>query len=451
MAAPRRSSIRGTVVRGDSGRHVPAPAVAEPVADPTRPRRLLHHGLERRAALRRLVRGGALVHLMGERLSLDGQILSSDAAGEVVINAVSAATLHGSASASAALRVHAGVQANWSDSRLLGTLTVADLSGGDIWIDGAALSSDGSAEIRAGGDVQVLGSATAGDNVQLKRPSLVTTSRTVDVVTGTHQVALGAILVPVVSFTTTAVTEQVGTESVRIGSEFNTADVTLTQLGYYNASTKLYREKFMLGESQSGYLPLYNVSFANLTTHRVINGIPSESAWHPAWENNYTLRTVDTTFEYTPGSSQPTITYKEYANSAIWNLPVAGWDDKYVYLPAGAEKDILRLVSQGEPLSFQEDVGDTYDAAKVTYTQDKSALVASTSSYVNVRDIDQSIARWSVSYLNSGLQWYELTDGRTLNTPYTPTWVSGSPTVSDRKSTRLNSSHVALSRMPSSA
>jgi hypothetical protein len=65
MAVPRRSGVRGSVVRGDSGGHVSAggrakPAPAEPVADPASPRAVVNFGLQRRAALHRLFNGGAL-------------------------------------------------------------------------------------------------------------------------------------------------------------------------------------------------------------------------------------------------------------------------------------------------------------------------------------------------------------------------------------------------------
>ena len=61
MAGPRKSAIRGTIPKGASGKPSPTlPRAPEVVADPTRPRRVIHHGLERRAALHRLRHGGAL-------------------------------------------------------------------------------------------------------------------------------------------------------------------------------------------------------------------------------------------------------------------------------------------------------------------------------------------------------------------------------------------------------
>ena len=64
MAAPRKTAIRGTIARGESGsgrraRSAP-PAPAEHVDDPTRPRSVVDHALQRRGALRRLFGGGGL-------------------------------------------------------------------------------------------------------------------------------------------------------------------------------------------------------------------------------------------------------------------------------------------------------------------------------------------------------------------------------------------------------
>lgn len=60
MAAPRRSAIRGTVPRGDSGRPKPVPSAPEHVDDPTAPRERLDYALQRRAAIIALHTGKAL-------------------------------------------------------------------------------------------------------------------------------------------------------------------------------------------------------------------------------------------------------------------------------------------------------------------------------------------------------------------------------------------------------
>lgn len=65
MAAPRKSAIRGTIARGASAparrRSAAGPLPEpEPVAQPDRPRAVVDHGLQRRAALRRLFGGRGL-------------------------------------------------------------------------------------------------------------------------------------------------------------------------------------------------------------------------------------------------------------------------------------------------------------------------------------------------------------------------------------------------------
>jgi hypothetical protein len=61
MAAPRKSAIRGTIPRGDRPRARPVVEQEhEDVDNPERPRRVVDHGLQRQAAIRRLFHGGAL-------------------------------------------------------------------------------------------------------------------------------------------------------------------------------------------------------------------------------------------------------------------------------------------------------------------------------------------------------------------------------------------------------
>ncbi len=63
MAAPRKSAIRGTIARGAPARRARERGpLGEPeqVANPERPRSVIDHGLQRRAALLRLFGGGGL-------------------------------------------------------------------------------------------------------------------------------------------------------------------------------------------------------------------------------------------------------------------------------------------------------------------------------------------------------------------------------------------------------
>ena len=343
------------------------------------------------------------------------------------------------------------------------------------------------------------------DPVPVRRPVIVTTPRTIDVITGTRQVAVGTILVPEVTFVTTTTTEQVGTESVRVGSSFNTADVTLTQLGYYNPNapaSSQFRKTFVEGIDyfngsieleqglrsahrryqdtvgvhrlasgefgaltdnqrdsvliQLGYRKFYNVSFANLKTNNTISGIPTQIAWHPTWEGAYSTHTVDTSYVNASGSfvNGPNITYKQYTNTTSARLPVDGWRDKYVQLPAGAEADILRVVSQGTPTTYQEDSGDYYDQARVLYYQDKSAHTANESGDYRETDLDNSPIRWDVSYFDSGKRWYSLNDGRTggnmVNEFQNPLWNSGGKSQSEDingLSIYVQSGYVATTRL----
>ncbi len=365
-----------------------------------------------------------LIHIFGDELNLDGLIFNTATNGRVVINATSSASFFGTVTATGTLDVRAGVNPFATTSQLLGALTIADLIGGDVEIIGGELTSTGAASIIAGGDIEVLGTSSVGSNtVTVTRPIIVTTPLTIDVVTGTQQVATGTILVPEVTFVTTETTRQVGTESVRVGSEFHTADMSLTQIGYYNATTNVTRKYFIEDIDYSnddpaldfskvfdpltgniitlgtftrpssttewgaltdlqrdsvliklGYRKLYVASFSNFATNRTINGIPTIAGWSPSWATSFTTAQLDTTYEYNGGSGA-TLTYKQYSSTVTRQLSIDGLRDKYIVLPTGAENDILRVVSQGTPTTVQEDVGNFRDRAVVNYVQDRSANV----------------------------------------------------------------------------
>ncbi|MDA1018412.1 MAG: LamG domain-containing protein, partial [Planctomycetota bacterium] len=262
-----------------------------------------------------LVQADALVRLLGGTLSLDGQIVATGSTSQIEIDAVDSVTFFGTVNAADSLDVQAG---------------------GDVTINGGTLTSGGDSNIAADHDVTVVGVTSVGSElVPVLRPVIVTTPRTIEIVTGTRQVAIGSILVPEVTFVTTTTTEQVGTESVRVGSTFNTADVSLTQLGYYNPDetpAKRYREYFVEGVDYHnssidwsktldplsgdvvvlpvstppvagtqfgalldpqrnavlialGYRKFYDTAFAALQTHNTINGIPTTQTWQPDWYN----------------------------------------------------------------------------------------------------------------------------------------------------------------------
>ncbi|RYF32266.1 MAG: hypothetical protein EOO21_07075, partial [Comamonadaceae bacterium] len=183
------------------------------------------------------------------------------------------------------------------------------------------------------------------------------------------------------TYTTTSITQQVGTEMVQVGSQFTTMNVTLQQIGYFNPNAvgeAKFREFFIEGvdylnagpsvngikvvdwtnagneenrgaqaaavntsdyrlatykafsqldalQKQAvlnalGYMPVYSFSYDSAVLHKTLNGNTTTEAFVPTW------------------ASQPLKYY---------HVDVAGWRDKYVSMPSGAEADILRAVSQG--------------------------------------------------------------------------------------------------------
>jgi len=169
--------------------------------------------------------------------------------------------------------------------------------------------------------------------------------RTVDVVVGTRQAEAGTILVPQVNYVPTQVTEQAGTQTIRIGSVYRTMDITLSQAGYFNGTERRnyfveksdyqnvsrdwstapvipwssYRvfadgtvqnveqlpssngQAISAPEAEStfsqltddqrsvvldhlGYKRLFAFSFSNARAYQTINGNTSVSPWKPEWQ-----------------------------------------------------------------------------------------------------------------------------------------------------------------------
>ena len=242
---------------------------------------------------------------------------TTEADSRILFNAVNSVIVTGRVQSAHDVEVNVGVNRVWNLDRLTsGTLDKDDLTVGDLTIQGGGtLGGDGDVRVRAGGDVTILAQSDLGDGTKtVNRPLLSTGPQTIQVVTGSQQVANGFIQVPVVEWVTTTVTEQVGMEEVKIGSEFYTMDVTLEQIGYYNpnaADSAKNRDFFVEGVDYSnstfgwttdyksdsyktftqlndaqqtqvlnslGYKPLYDFTFANPAVHRTVNGMPSPAA-----------------------------------------------------------------------------------------------------------------------------------------------------------------------------
>ena len=362
------------------------------------------------------------IHLFADNIRVDGLVGDGGLPTRVVLNSVHDIVVTGLVRSYGTLSFNAGVNAATDETTLAaGDIPVANLTGGNITISAAGqVNADQDAVLHAGGDVHVLADAQAGGQIQVLVPIITQEVTVVDVVTGSRQVAIGTIIVPEVHWVTTTVTEQVGFDTVKIGDYYYTMDTTLVQAGWYNPSTGAFREMFVPGESSSGYYALYDFSYTNARKHIVENGSPRTEAWTPDWQRPYgafgsftlVARSVNvTTFnaqmtaaQYiyqgrsggydiyrSPDSAVQTEYYMTVGGGALYvhtrsigdasivivNVPVAGWSDKYIRMPNGAQNSVLRVVSQGSPGTWQETVGDARESAVARYNQDKSAFQSS--------------------------------------------------------------------------
>ncbi|MEX0819283.1 MAG: hypothetical protein WD070_06810, partial [Pirellulaceae bacterium] len=383
---------------------------------------------------RALVEASDRVHFYGTNIRVDGTVRASDNDGDILLHAIDDVLITGSLTALRNIELHAGVPAGQSQAQLTSsTLTSADLtSEGSITIrQQGRVDAGGVMTLNAATDLVVAAYAALGDGkVTLPNPHIVQEPQTVQVVTGSRQVDNGSITVPEVQWVNTTVTEQVGVEEVKVGVWWNSMSVTLTQDAYYNGST--VREYFVenddyfnesghgsksvpwstygvsapsgdaqfhqLNDAQRaavlqrlGYKPLYDFSYSNFKEHGSVDGIPYDKSATPSWAGN---------------------------SKSIYLINVAGWDDKYIRMPQGAQNDVLRVVSEGEPSNASpETVGRWQDTATLKYTQDKSAHLESggtTTYYESTRyDWDDSPARWRIDYYSGGQRKVEVYDGRT--------------------------------------
>ncbi|MAF64666.1 MAG: hypothetical protein CMJ84_03260, partial [Planctomycetes bacterium] len=399
------------------------------------------------------VQGVSFTHLLAPTLRLDGMVSDDDPMGRVLLNAGQTTTVTGVVQSQNRIEANAGVDTvAWSLAELEGDLAIADLAEGtDIEISGQGrLSAANHVELNAGGDVLVDADSSVAGTRTVSEPVIVTTETNISVVVGSSEVAVGQIAVPQVHWIETTVTEQVGMEDVKVGSEYHTVDVTLEQIGYYNpdaSSGAKTRQYFIEGIDYSyggngsgtsfgqlsdyqrttyvlnplGYKPLYDFTFANPTVNKTLNGVTSTSGWTPSWYEANDLWSQNNVSDAEPESGD--------TDDNIYLVDVSGWDDKYIRMPVGAQEDVLRVVSQGEPTVIGgKYVGRYRDSALAKYTQDKSSLTTATQTNfwadgnATVTDYDNSPARWDVDYYSSGNRLFEINDGHGGNIGRVPDW-----------------------------
>ena len=87
-----------------------------------------------------------------------------------------------------------------------------------------------------------------------------------------------------------------------------------------------------------GYMPLYDLSYASGSIGGGDASVPGQVYEHTSL--NTATGALTTSVKRTPTWAAAPLT--------IYHVDVAGWRDKYVRMPMGAQESIYRLVSQGE-------------------------------------------------------------------------------------------------------
>jgi hypothetical protein len=368
-----------------------------------------------------IVKADRLVHLVGTDVTIDGIVGAySETSGHVLVNAGRTLTVAGAGFLKSGkdIDMNVGVDMSWTRARMEQPIERAQLQGGQMAIRGqGTLQALGTITLRSGGNVAVDADASLTGTRTVTTTQYTTVADTVDVVTGYRQEATGTVQVPEITHTTTQVTEQVGTELVKVGSQYTTMDVTLEQTGYYNpnaSDAQKYREYFIEGidyfntqvdwsnagteanknqtaaavttsdyrsadykafnqlsaaQKQAvlnhlGYMPLYQLSYSNYVVHRTVNGVTTDDKDQaPTWSSNA---------------------------QKVYYVDVAGWRDKYINMPSGAQADILRVVSQGQAQYLVNDTSadGTNNDTNPDGSKDNSKWSSLTGGTTAIADVD---------------------------------------------------------------
>ncbi|HIK95293.1 MAG TPA: hypothetical protein EYG03_25395, partial [Planctomycetes bacterium] len=292
-----------------------------------------------------LVEASSGIHFYADGIRIDGLIRNKEVGGRVLLNGVTAVDLMSTVTSLGNIEVNAGVGSGWTIAQLAsGTIRVSDLSGGIIRVmDGGVVDAGADTALVAGGNVFIEGTSELQPELAtVLVPIIKTEASTIEVVTGFLEVADGVIQVPEVVWVTTVVTEQVGTDEIKVGSFFRTMDVTLVQDGYYNADaatadrlreffiegvdyyngtdspsgvvsgipvidwaafsitdipvsdfseTVNYKTFAQLSDAQRnavlstlGYMPLYDFAYFNPQEHKTLEGNVTVTPWTPDWD-----------------------------------------------------------------------------------------------------------------------------------------------------------------------
>jgi hypothetical protein len=268
------------------------------------------------------------------------------------------------------------------------------IAAGDISVDGP----DGFPFVSAA-DVTLDADANVSTLETVLVPVYTTVEKEVQVKVDTIQVADGTVLVPEVTWVATQITEQVGTERVVVGSSYQTMDVALQQIGYFNPNapddrkfvevliegvhylndstrqgtapsyakvvawsnagneqvpvrsatavtgdyaSAAYKGFAQLNDAQkwavfnsTGYMPLYDFTYSNWKLNQTINGTASALSEGHVGSDGKALYP-----SWKPGG---VLKPKD-----VFFVDVANWRDKYILMPVGAQEAILSVASSGE-------------------------------------------------------------------------------------------------------
>ncbi|MDP4842168.1 MAG: hypothetical protein NWR74_06260, partial [Burkholderiaceae bacterium] len=410
-----------------------------------------------------IAKASRLVHMVAPTMSINGTIDITSLTGRALLSGGDAIAIGGTIVSRGNIDVHAGVDMAWTRQQMEASLTRADLDGGTITIAGQGLlQAVGTVTLLAGADVTLDADANVASVESVLVPTYVTVEKETQVVVGSIKVASGIELVPEITIVPTEVTEQVGTDKVQIGSSYETMDVSLTQIGYYNpnaADSSKFVETLIEGvhylNSTTRSAQIKGVTIVDWTkagdeqtpTRQAesVTGDPESTAYKgfaqlsdaqrwavlnatgymPVYEFDYTNYQLNQTINGTASVlTQDDGTYPDWnptgdisdTTKQVYYVDLANWRDKYILMPVGAQASLLSAASSGEAkyltdttLNGQSDGVWATLNVDATPTGEYLGFVqeGATVNYYK----PASAASWSVGYASAGSQNYTLTNG----------------------------------------
>lgn len=430
-----------------------------------------------------------LLHLKADDILNYGILQTTRSDSQVLLTGGNSVKVEGGINSQNDVELYAGVDLALSLQELQDTLvsTTALYAGTVQLARQGSISAQNNTIIASGGDVIVDSGIDFDETKEVIVPIIMNDPQTIKVITGYIDNAIGTINVPKIYWETTSLTEQIGTELVVVGNEYYQFDVTLSQTGYYSPSIGFreiliegldysndilglptdmeadeYKMFTQLNDAQksvvleaTGFKKLYDFSYSaggqseKVILKKMLNGNPTSTLVDAPWKDN---------------------------DIKIYNIAVEGWGDKYIAMPEGAHEDVLRVVSQGEPLYLTgdttidgnsdgtwvgatsnptgENVGRYQDAFTLEFVQSGSAFDGTEETMQNtptdwdVRvedsqiDYDEVGATWDALYSEgSGTRIIELmgaTQMESFNINAAPGWVGENTQIVSRDMSEFN-------------